>query len=76
MKTKKNENIDALIVIGDIGYDLDTNKCQNYEQFLIMLGNVAADMPIIMITGNHEYNTQDNWQLYVSSFELYGLDTD
>lgn len=28
------------------------------------------------ITGNHEYNTPDDWKLYVKSFELYGFDID
>lgn len=62
--------------MGDIGYDLDSNNCLNYEKFLVMLSKLAADTPILMITGNHEYNTQDNWQLYISSFEVYGLNTD
>ena len=33
-------------------------------------------LPIITVTGNHEYNTKDNWQLFTSSLELYGLDTE
>ena len=39
-----------------------------------MLTDTAASLPIIMITGNHEYNTKDNWNLFTQSFELYGLD--
>ena len=40
-----------------------------------MLANSSASIPIIMITGNHEYNTKDNWSLYNESFELNGLDS-
>ena len=28
------------------------------------------------MTGNHEYNTQDNWKLFAESLELYQLDTE
>lgn len=57
-----------MVIIGDIGYDLDTNNCTNYERFLVMLADVAKSIPIIMVTGNHEYNTADNWNLFVNSF--------
>ena len=30
LHTRATEEINALIVLGDIGYDLDTNNCQNY----------------------------------------------
>lgn len=29
-----------------------------------------------MVTGNHEYNTVDNYQLFQASFQLYNLDID
>lgn len=41
------------MVNGDIGYDLDTNNCLNYEKFLVMLGETAKNIPVIMVTGNH-----------------------
>jgi hypothetical protein len=41
-----------------------------------MIGRTAASIPIIQITGNHEYNTPDNYELFVKSFELYNLDKD
>lgn len=72
----RQQEIDAMLVIGDVGYDLDTNNCRNYEEFLVMLGLMAQRVPVIMITGNHEYNTQDNYLLYTQSFEMYGVDTE
>lgn len=64
-----------MLINGDIGYDLDTNNCSNYEKFLVMLSHTAVSVPIIIATGNHEYNTADNYALFVNSFQLYGLDT-
>lgn len=61
LKIKAAEKINGLIILGDIGYDLDTNNCLNYEKFLVMLSKLAADIPVLMITGNREYNTKDNW---------------
>lgn len=61
---------------GDIGYDLDTNNCLNYERFLVMLSSIAKSIPVIMVTGNHEYNTEDNYKLFQASFQMYNLDTE
>jgi predicted MPP superfamily phosphohydrolase len=33
-----------------------------------MLSNTAKNVPVIMVTGNHEYNTDDNYKLFQSSF--------
>jgi hypothetical protein len=41
-----------------------------------MLADVAKRVPVIIATGNHEYNTDDNFKLFQSSFELYNLDTE
>lgn len=41
------------MINGDVGYDLDTNNCLNYESFLVMLSRTASIAPIIMVTGNH-----------------------
>jgi predicted MPP superfamily phosphohydrolase len=65
-----------LIIGGDIAYDLDSHNCANYELFLNMLSDVAADLPVIFVTGNHEQNTEHNWKLFTESFQLYGLDTE
>lgn len=50
--TSKHE-IHGLLINGDIGYDLQTNNCHNYETFLVMLGSVTKSIPLIFATGNH-----------------------
>lgn len=46
-------DIHGVILIGDIGYDLETNECQNYIGFLEILEQIAAVWPTIIVTGNH-----------------------
>jgi predicted MPP superfamily phosphohydrolase len=50
--TEKQE-INGLMIGGDVGYDLDTNNCLNYEKFMVMLSKFAKSIPVIMVTGNH-----------------------
>lgn len=69
------QEINGLMIGGDVGYDLDSNNCTNYEKFMVMLSEVAKSVPVIMVTGNHEYNTDDNYKLFQASFQMYGLDT-
>lgn len=40
-----------------------------------MLSQIAQTIPVVMITGNREYNTQDNYLLFQNSFQMYQLDT-
>lgn len=47
------QEINGLMIGGDVGYDLDTNNCLNYESFLVMLSKTAKSIPVIMVTGNH-----------------------
>lgn len=68
------QEINGLLINGDVGYDLDTNNCLNYEKFLVMLDATAQSIPVIMVTGNHEYKTEDNKQLFFNSFPFYKLD--
>ena len=70
------QEINGLLINGDVGYDLDTNNCLNYEKFLLMLGATAQSIPVIMVTGNHEYKSEDNKQLFFNSFQFYKLDTE
>jgi hypothetical protein len=50
----KDENIlDLILIDGDVGYDLDTNNCKNYESFLLLLSRIAKFVPVIIVTGNH-----------------------
>lgn len=34
---RKQENIDGLVILGDIAYDLDSNNGSNYEKFMKIL---------------------------------------
>jgi predicted MPP superfamily phosphohydrolase len=72
----RNQEINGLMIGGDVGYDLDSNNCLNYERFLVMLSGIAKTVPVIMVTGNHEYNTDDNYKLFQYSFQMYGLDNE
>lgn len=47
------QEINGLMIGGDVGYDLDTNNCTNYERFMVMLSQTAKSIPVIMVTGNH-----------------------
>ena len=66
--------IDALLIDGDVAYDLDTNNGSNYEDFLFLLEEVSYKTPIIHVPGNHERKTPDAALLFNSSFKIYGLD--
>lgn len=39
-----------------------------------MMSQIAQSYPFIFATGNHEYASQDNFQLYKQSFEMYSID--
>lgn len=60
-------------MIGDIGYDLESNECANYIGFLEILSQVAECWPVLTITGNHEYISKNNWKLYAESFQTFQL---
>lgn len=38
-----------------------------------MMSQVSATWPCILVTGNHEYYTKDDYKIFVQSFELYDL---
>lgn len=72
LETNRSD-IHGIILIGDIGYDLETNECANYLDFLEMLSQVAECWPVLIITGNHEYISANNWNLYAASFQTFNL---
>ena len=37
---QSDKEINGMLINGDIGYDLWTNNCQNYEKFIVMLVNM------------------------------------
>lgn len=47
------KKISAIIVTGDIAYDLDTNSGLNYVNFINYISDIASRTPIIHISGNH-----------------------
>jgi len=50
---QSDKEINGMLINGDIGYDLWTNNCQNYEKFIVMLSKYAQTIPVIFATGNH-----------------------
>lgn len=40
-----------------------------------MLSKYCSTFPVIHLTGNHEYNSNDDWALFTKSFDLYDLDS-
>lgn len=40
-----------------------------------MLGGVTKSIPLIFATGNHEYASDDNYELFRQSFQMYHIDT-
>jgi len=65
-----------LVILGDIVYDLDTQNGVKYEKFLNLLSESIAGIPLILITGNHEHGSADDWLLATHSFEHYGRDVE
>ena len=45
--------INGLVIVGDIAYNIDTDNGVKYEQFLRLLARTVSSIPIIMIPGNH-----------------------
>lgn len=65
-----------MILGGDYGYDLDSNGGKKYELYLDILSQVSRFVPVIHVTGNHEYNRPEIMKLFAESFELYNLEKD
>lgn len=64
----REQEIHAVLIDGDVAYDLDTNNGSNYQDFLTLLEEVSARTPIIHIPGNHERRTPDAALLFNTSF--------
>lgn len=52
-KLRIEQNIKAIIVNGDLAYDLDSNNGTNYEEFLNILSRSSRFVPAFLIAGNH-----------------------
>jgi hypothetical protein len=66
-------DIDAIYIGGDVAYDLDSNEGKNYEDFLKMLAQISSLWPLIFCPGNHEYKSNDDKEIMISSFPIYGI---
>eukprot|EP00484_Ammonia_sp_Unknown_P026614 CAMPEP_0197035314 /NCGR_PEP_ID=MMETSP1384-20130603/13155_1 /TAXON_ID=29189 /ORGANISM="Ammonia sp." /LENGTH=404 /DNA_ID=CAMNT_0042465361 /DNA_START=274 /DNA_END=1485 /DNA_ORIENTATION=+ len=47
-------NVDALIHVGDLGYNLDSDQGRVGDEFMNQIQNVAAYTPYMVCPGNHE----------------------
>lgn len=65
---RSNDQPNIIYMDGDYAYDLSTNNGINYDNFLIMLSQIAAVWPCILNTGNHEYKTANDHMLFTSTF--------
>lgn len=50
----QQEMYDAIIHVGDLAYDLDTDNAHIGDVFMEQLENVAAYVPYMVVPGNHE----------------------
>jgi len=60
--------IDAVIHLGDIGYDLDSRQGRVADQFLHEIQPIASHIPYMVVPGNHEH--YDNFTHYSSIFRM------
>lgn len=59
--TIRQNDVHGMLINGDLAYDLITNNCRKYEQFIVMLSKTARSLPVILATGNHEYASGENF---------------
>ena len=74
LKVQAENEINGLVIVGDIAYNIDTDSGVKYEQFLRLLARTVSSIPIIMIPGNHQHFNTDQQMLVSKSFENYGRD--
>lgn len=49
----RQKGINAVIVAGDIAYDLDSFDGKVYEDFLILMQEFSKTLPFFITPGNH-----------------------
>lgn len=64
----ENRQIDGIIHLGDIAYDLQEDEGKNGDTFLNMVQPIAAKIPYMTIPGNHE--TSKNFTHYSTRFNM------
>lgn len=61
-------SIDAVIHLGDIGYDLDALQGRVADQFLYEVQPIASHIPYMVLPGNHEHHR--NFTHYSNIFRM------
>lgn len=66
--SESKTDFQGVIMNGDYAYDLETNECQNYVEFLNMMSQISSVWPMIINTGNRESISENNFKIFVESF--------
>ncbi len=67
----KNEyRFTAMVIAGDIAYNLEDYNCMKYNWFMSELEKVSPYWPIILFPGNHDDVSPGNRYLQTHSFEI------
>ncbi|KAF5294079.1 hypothetical protein FQA39_LY13553 [Lamprigera yunnana] len=69
-KDTHNGMYDALLHVGDFAYDMDTNDGEVGNAFMRQIESVAAHLPYMTCTGNHE--EKYNFSHYKNRFNMPG----
>lgn len=64
------KKFDAILHVGDMAYNLDTNNAQYGDQFFRQIEPIAAYVPYMVTVGNHE--NAYNFSNYVNRFTMPG----
>jgi len=63
-------HFDAILHVGDMAYDMDTNNARVADQFMRQIEPIAAYVPYMTVVGNHE--NAYNFSNYVNRFTMPG----
>lgn len=64
----KAEQIDFILHIGDIAYNLDFDDGQTGDDFFTMIEPLSSELPYMVIPGNHD--TKRNFTYYSERFQM------
>lgn len=64
----KTEEIDWLVHLGDIAYNMEFDNGQIGDDFLTMIEPISAEIPYMVIPGNHEF--RGNFSHYANRFKM------
>jgi len=63
----RNKDIDYVLHIGDIAYNLFDNDSAVGNEFMQLVSNYSSRLPLMVAAGNHEHS--DNFTEYVNRFQ-------